>query len=103
MLVEQGAFLKSTDDGKTWTDLTAYSKPEDVAYRDMHRMLIDPTEPDRFSRYRRGLYRSTDGGKSFDHLMKRLDRMGYPDFLFFDPADAQTSIWAALSESGTLV
>jgi photosystem II stability/assembly factor-like uncharacterized protein len=91
VLVEQGAFLKSTDDGRTWTDLTAYSKPEDVAYRDMHRMLIDPADPDRFFLATgEGLYRSTDGGKSFDHLMKRFDRMGYPDFLFFDPADAQT-------------
>ena len=91
VLVEQGAFLKSTDDGATWTDLTAYSSPDEVAYRDMHRLLLDPDDPDRFFLATgEGLYRSRDGGKSFDHLMKRFDRMGYPDFLFFDPADRNT-------------
>lgn len=91
VLVEQGAFLKSTDDGRTWTDLTAYSHPDDVAYRDTHRLLIDPANPDRFFLATgEGLYRSRDGGASFDHLMKRSDRMGYPDFLFFDPAVTDT-------------
>lgn len=87
-LVEQGAFLRSTDDGKTWTDLTAYSEPDDVAYRDVHRLLIDPDDPDRFFLATgEGLYRSRDGGKTFDHLTHRGERMGYPDFLFFDPDD----------------
>ncbi len=91
VLVEQGAFLKSTDDGRTWRELAAYSDPDEVAYRDVHRLLIDPDDADRFFLATgEGLYRSRDGGESWDHLMKRGDRIGYPDFLFFDPQDRQT-------------
>ncbi len=91
VLVEQGAFLKSTDDGKSWRELSAYSTPGEHAYRDVHRLLIDPDDPRRmFLATGEGLYRSRDGGESFDHLMKRGDRIGYPDFLFFDPTDRRT-------------
>ncbi len=91
VLVEQGAFLKSTDDGATWRELSAYSDPDEVAYRDVHRLLIDPDDPRRmFLATGEGLYRTRDGGESFDHLMKRGERIGYPDFLFFDPADRRT-------------
>ena len=48
VLVEQGAFLKSTDDGKTWTELAAYSAPEDDVYRDVHRLVIKPDQPEIF-------------------------------------------------------
>ena len=90
-LVEQGALLRSTDDGRTWTDLAAYSEAHDVAYRDVHRLLIDPDDTDRwFLATGEGLYRSRDGGASFDHLIRRGERLGYPDFLFFDPADRRT-------------
>jgi len=91
VLVEQGALLKSTDDGTTWTELDGYSTPEDVAYKDMHRLLIHPDDADRFFLATgEGLYRSDDGGVTFTHLVKRGDRMGYPDFLFADPADHGT-------------
>lgn len=86
VLVEQGAFLKSVDDGRSWVDLTGYSRPEDTAYRDLHRLLIDPSRPDvLYIATGEGLYRSGDGGQRWDHLMRRGDRMGYPDFLFLDP------------------
>lgn len=88
VLVEQGAFLKSVDDGETWRELSAYSDPDEIAYRDVHRLLIDPDNADRmFLATGEGLYRSFDGGESWDHLMKRGDRIGYPDFLYFDPRD----------------
>ena len=91
VLVEQGAFLTSVDDGRTWTDLTAYSDPRDTAYRDVHRLLIDPREPTIFwLATGEGLYRSRDGGATWDHLMRRGERMGYPDFLFLDPRDGHT-------------
>ena len=92
VLVEQGALLKSTDDGRSWVELSAYSDPDEVAYRDLHRMLIRPDDPDMFFLATgMGLYRTYDGGKSFDHLTVRgVDRMGYPDFLFFDPTDFGT-------------
>lgn len=89
VLVEQGAFLKSTDDGKSWTDLTGYSDPDDVAYRDLHRLLIKPGNPDVFFLATgMGLYRSDDGGRNYVQLTRRGEhRMGYPDFLFLDPKD----------------
>ena len=34
-----------------------------------------------------GLYGSGDAGASWDHITRRGEQMGYPDFLFFDPRD----------------
>lgn len=91
VLVEQGAFLKSTDDGRTWTELSAYSHPDDEVYRDMHRLVTRPDRPDRFYMVTGcGFYRSDDGGESYDRLMRRGDRIGYPDFVFLDPDDDRT-------------
>jgi photosystem II stability/assembly factor-like uncharacterized protein len=91
VLVEQGAFLKSTDDGRSWTELAAYSDPSDDVYRDVHRLVIKPDEPDVFYLVTGvGIYRSADGGQSYDHLMRRGDRIGYPDFAFLDPDDDRT-------------
>lgn len=91
VLVEQGALLKSTDDGQSWAELAGYSEPDEIAYRDVHRLLIDPADPDLFYLATgEGLYRSRDGGRNFDHLTQRGDRMGYPDFLFLDPRDRRT-------------
>jgi len=95
VLVEQGALLKSTDDGKSWIELSAYSEPDEAAYRDVHRLLIDSDDPDVFYLATgEGLYRTGDGGKTFDHLTRRGDRMGYPDFLFFQPRDHRTVFMA---------
>lgn len=88
VLVEQGALLKSVDDGQSWIELASYSQVDEVAYRDTHRLLINDDDPDRFYLATgEGLYRSGNGGQVWDHLTRRGDRMGYPDFLFFDPAD----------------
>jgi photosystem II stability/assembly factor-like uncharacterized protein len=87
VLVEQGALLKSTDDGKSWTEITSYALPEDEAYRDLHRMVIDPNNPDRFYLATGvGAYRSDDAGATWERLTRRGERMGYPDFLFLDPS-----------------
>jgi len=91
VLVEQGALLKSTDDGKSWTELASYSEPDEIAYRDVHRLLISANDPDlMYLASGEGLYTSTDGGGDWRHLMQRGDRIGYPDFLFFDPGDDAT-------------
>ncbi|MFP6734029.1 MAG: hypothetical protein VB959_09325 [Rhodospirillales bacterium] len=91
VLVEQGALLKSTDDGKSWTELAGYSEPGEIAYRDVHRLLISANDPDlMYLASGEGLYTSTDGGNHWTHLMQRGDRIGYPDFLFFDPGDDAT-------------
>jgi len=88
VLIEQGAFLRSTDDGKTWTDLTSYSHPDDEAYRDLHRLVIKPDAPDKLVLVTGvGIYRSDDAGRSFEQLTRRGERMGYPDFAFLHPKD----------------
>jgi photosystem II stability/assembly factor-like uncharacterized protein len=91
VLVEQGALLKSVNDGESWVELSSYSQADEVAYRDTHRLLINDNDPDRFYLATgEGLYRSGNGGQEWDHLTRRGDRMGYPDFLFFDPSDDRT-------------
>ena len=88
VLVEQGAFLKSNDDGKTWVDLTSYSHPNDASYRDMHRLVIKPKSPETFVLATGvGIYLSHDAGQSFEQLTRRGERLGYPDFVFLDPSD----------------
>ncbi len=98
VLVEQGAFLKSNDDGKTWLELKSYSHPKDASYRDMHRLIIKPNSPEHFVLATGvGIYRSLDAGKSFEQLTKRGERLGYPDFVFLDPSD-ENVIFAGGSE-----
>ena len=91
VLVEQGALLKSTDDGATWCELASYSDPDEIAYRDVHRLLISDNDTAlMYLASGEGLYTSRNGGGDWSHLMQRGERMGYPDFLFFDPADDRT-------------
>ncbi len=91
VLVEQGALLRSTDDGASWTDLSSYSDPDELAYRDVHRLRINPDNTRNFYLATgEGLYRSDDAGATWDHLMRRGERMGYPDFLYLDPDEADT-------------
>ena len=90
-LVEQGALLKSVDDGETWTELDSYSNANDTVYRDTHRMLISKGSANVFYLASgEGIYRSDDAGATWDHLILRSDRGGYTDFLFFDPRDENT-------------
>ena len=85
-LVEQGALLQTDDDGQTWTELAGYAGADDIAYHDVHRLVISTNDPRLFYLATgEGLYCSGDGGQSWEHLMPRAGRIGYPDFLFFDP------------------
>src|SRR5207237_925440 len=87
-LVEQGAVLKSADDGATWRELDAYASEHDSFYRDVHRLVIAASDPDRMHLATGdGLYASEDGGESWTHQQRRTDRVGYPDALFLDPND----------------
>ena len=98
VLVEQGAFLKSIDDGKSWTDLTSYSHPDDASYRDLHRLVIKPDDPKQLVVVTGvGIYRSNDAGQSYEQLTRRGEQMGYPDFAFLDPQD-DTVIYSGGSE-----
>jgi photosystem II stability/assembly factor-like uncharacterized protein len=89
--IEQGALLKSSDDGVTWSELTSYASPDDRWYRDAHRIVFRASDPaDLYLTSGEGLYHSTDAGKTFTHLTTRHDRIGYPDAMFIDPDDEQT-------------
>ena len=95
VLIEQGGLFRTDDDGKTWTELDAYSDPSDVAWRDVHRLLIHPEDHDlMYLATGEGLYRTRDGGATFRNVHGRGERMGYPDFLFLDPTDRKSILMA---------
>lgn len=90
-LIEQGAVLKSLDDGQTWRELDAYASASDSFYRDVHRLAIAAANPARMHLATGdGLYFSTDGGETWEHQQKRTDRVGYPDALFLHPESDDT-------------
>lgn len=86
--IEQGALLKSIDDGESWFEESGYASEEDVFYNDNHRVLIKPSNPrELFLCGGEGLYYSADAGRSWEHLTGRDARVGYPDAMFIDPRD----------------
>jgi photosystem II stability/assembly factor-like uncharacterized protein len=73
--IEQGAFLKSTDEGKSWTELNTVglladkNRPVEHFY-DVHRCLIDPRDPKRiYVTGGAGLYVTYTGGGSWERWM----------------------------------
>lgn len=86
--IEQGALLKSTDDGDTWFEEAGYAADDDKFHNDNHRVLIKRSNPrDLFMCGGEGLYHSPDAGRSWKHLTRRDHRVGYPDAMFIDPRD----------------
>jgi photosystem II stability/assembly factor-like uncharacterized protein len=92
---------KSTDGGKTW---------QHMGLRDGQQIpviLVDPRDPDRVfvavlghpygANPERGVFRSTDGGKSWEKVLYKDENTGAVA-LAFDPSDART-IYAALWSS----
>jgi ABC-type branched-subunit amino acid transport system substrate-binding protein/photosystem II stability/assembly factor-like uncharacterized protein len=97
--VEQGALLRSFDDGASWHEIATYESPEDIWHHDMHRIVFTPSNPrDLYLASGEGLYHSVDAGATWTHLSTRHDRIGYPDALFIDPDDERT-IYVAGSET----
>jgi photosystem II stability/assembly factor-like uncharacterized protein len=86
--VEQGALLKTTDAGRSFRELAGYAKPEDRAYKDVHRILLRPGNPnDMYMTNGNGSYSSHDAGESWDQVTDRTYRIGYPDQLLASPVD----------------
>jgi photosystem II stability/assembly factor-like uncharacterized protein len=88
--IEQGALLKSTDDGQSWRELHGYEQPDmDIKFRhDLHRVAILPSNPQViYCSAGEGVYVSRNGGGEWQQLQSRFDRIGYPDCLFLDPRD----------------
>jgi len=92
---------KSTDAGKTWTHL-GLRDGQQIA-----QLVVDPKNPDRVfvavaghpygPDEERGVYRSLDGGKTFEKVLYRDQNVGASD-VQIDPSNPQV-VYAALWES----
>ncbi len=98
--IEQGALLKTTDGGATWRELAGFSKPDDEVYKDVHQVLLRPSNPDEiFMTGGCGLYHSPDGGETWEHLTDRTFRIAYPDQLVFSPEDDRTMLMSGAASN----
>jgi photosystem II stability/assembly factor-like uncharacterized protein len=92
---------KSTDGGAHWTHLGLRDGQQ------IGKIVVDPRDPNRLfvavlghpygPNPQRGVYRSTDGGTTFERVLYTDDDTGAFD-VTFDPADARTlyaTLWAA--------
>src|ERR1700688_1952944 len=92
---------KSTDAGKTWTHLGLPDAQQITA------ILVDPKDANRVfvavqghpygPNKERGVFRSTNGGQSFEKILYKDENIGAAD-LAFDPGNSQTIyavLWAA--------
>jgi photosystem II stability/assembly factor-like uncharacterized protein len=89
---------KSTDAGKSWTHLGLRDAQQ------IPQIAVDPTDPNRLfvavlghaygPNEERGIFRSTDGGKSFQKVLYKNDVTGAIDVIL-DPSNPQT-VYAAL-------
>jgi photosystem II stability/assembly factor-like uncharacterized protein len=94
-------FYKSTDAGRTWTHLGLRDAQQITA------IVVDPVNPDRVfvaaeghpygPNAERGVFRSLDGGKTFEKVLYKDENTGAAD-LVMDPTNPQTlyaALWAA--------
>src|SRR5215472_16616150 len=97
-LVTGDGVYKSTDAGKTWTHLGLRDAQQIAA------ILVDRKDPNRVfvaalghpygPNAERGVFRSTDGGQTFQKVLYKDENIGAAD-LAFDPSNPQT-IYATL-------
>lgn len=98
--IEQGALLKSVDAGQSWQELSGFYKPDDEVYKDVHRVVIRPSNPDQlYFTGGMGLYTSLDSGRTWEHLTLRSWLIGYPDALFISPFDDKVMFMAGASKA----
>lgn len=88
--IEVGALLKSTDAGKSWTEIPGM-------YEDVHRTVINPTKPERmYVTGGDGVYVTSDAGATWEHWATREAEIGgYPDLLVFDQKNPDLMFIAA--------
>jgi photosystem II stability/assembly factor-like uncharacterized protein len=98
--IEQGALLKSTDAGRTFHELAGFAKPDDRAYKDVHRVVVQPAHPDDlFMPSGIGLYASHDAGETWERITDRDSRIGYPDQFLISPLDDRVMFMAGSAGS----
>ena len=93
---------KSTDAGKTWAHLEQLRDAQQIS-----EIAIDPSDPNKLlvavgghpygPNPERGVYRSTDGGKTFEKVLGKDDNIGAWDVIL-DPTNANVA-YASLWES----
>jgi photosystem II stability/assembly factor-like uncharacterized protein len=97
--VEQGDLLKTTDGGANWRVLDHYSKPTDWTYRDIHLVVVHPSNSaELYMTTGMGLYRSADAGETWSLIIDNDFRIGYPDHLFVSPRNLDTMFMAGAGE-----
>ena len=92
---------KSTDAGETWTHLGLRDGQQ------IPQIIVDPDDPNRLfvavlghpygPSEERGIFRSTNGGRTFERVLYKDENTGGVD-VAFDPSDAQT-VYAVLWEA----
>ena len=106
--VEQGAFLKSADEGKSWRELNTVglladkNRPVEHFY-DVHRCLIDPRDPQRiYVTGGAGLYVTYTGGGSWERWMcPDWAADVYPDGFVWNPKNPDLMFVAAAEHNPT--
>ncbi len=100
--IEQGAFLKSSDEGKSWRELNTVglykdkNRPVEHFY-DVHRCLIDPRNPENiFVTGGAGLYVTRSGGGSWERWTSPDWAVDvYPDGFTWNPKNPDLMFVAA--------
>jgi photosystem II stability/assembly factor-like uncharacterized protein len=91
--VEVGGAFKSTDAGKTWTEMSGF-------YEDVHRLMTVPSKPnDVYMATGRNLYHSADKGSRWEVMPLPEDRIAYPDALVILPQQPDVMFTAGSSGS----
>ena len=86
--VEQGALLRSDDRGQTWREITGYDKDDDANYKDVHRVVLRPSNAKEwFVPGGEGLHYTPDAGETWERIPKPGAHIGYPDAFLFSPFD----------------
>jgi len=88
--IEQGALLRSRDEGETWEELSGYDE-------DVHVLTVHPSEPRRLRMTCGiGFYSSDDGGTTWKrHTDQSSPVGGYPDLLVVHPRQSDLLFMSA--------
>lgn len=86
--VEQGGLYKTVDGGLSFVELDGIVQEDDKVYKDVHRLLIHPAEPNRmFITGGDGFTGSENDGVTWHRILDRGSAIGYPDGLVVNPLD----------------
>lgn len=106
--IEQGAFLKSTDLGKSWAELNTVGFFKDKGrpvehFYDVHRCLIDPRDPKNiYVTGGAGLYVTNSGGGSWERWTSpEWAADVYPDGFTWNPKNPDIMFVAAAEHNPT--